>query len=162
MKKNIKKISSAVAGFLLSAFYSGFVFSDELLVDQDLLSKPNIHADVVGAVKKGNVKVLERKGFWVQISAGDVTGWTKISTIKAESASSEFGLTDTGRAASGNIVATSGVRGLDGKELEQAQPDYTEFDKLISQEVTNQQGISFASEVNLKTRKIVYIEDSIL
>jgi len=131
-------------------------YAEELLSDQDLLSEPKAQTTVSAKAKKGQVSILEKQGFWVKVKAGDATGWTKLSNIKAASAGG-LGLPDTGRSSSGNIVSTSGVRGLDGGDLVNAKPDIAELNKLSSFKTSKDQGTSFASSAGLQTRKINYL-----
>ena len=60
-----------------------------------------------------------------------IEGWTKLNNVEI-SKDSNFSLSslNTGREGSGNIVSTSGVRGLDGADITSAQPDLIEFEKL--------------------------------
>ncbi|TSA54204.1 MAG: hypothetical protein D4R44_02055 [Actinobacteria bacterium] len=133
--------------------------AEELLTDQGLLSEPKAQVSVTGHAKKGKITVLEKKGFWIKVKAGNVSGWTKLSNVKADSTSRGLGLGDinTGRSASGNIVATSGVRGLDGGDLKNAQPDFKEFDRLVAQKVTREQAVDFAKQAGLTTKKLSYV-----
>lgn len=135
---------------------SDIACSEELLSDQDLLSEPKAQAAVSAKAKKGQVSILEKQGFWVKVKAGDATGWTKLSNVKA-AASGAIGLPDTGRSSSGNIVSTSGVRGLDGGDLINAKPDLAELNKLSALKTSKEQGASFASAAGLQTRKVNYL-----
>ena len=130
--------------------------AEELLSDQEVLAEPKASSAPSGKVKKGQVAVLEKKGFWVKIKSGETTGWTKLSNLKADSSGS-LGLPETGRTGGGNIVSTSGVRGLDGGDLVNAKPDPAEFDKFKLQLAGKRQGDEFASSGGLSTRKISYI-----
>ena len=134
--------------------------AEELLSDQNLLSDSNAQGSVVGKAKKGDVTVLEKKGFWVKIKSGDQSGWVKLTNIKLNSSSSSLNLADTGRSADGNIVSTSGARGLDGGDLVNAKPDTAEFAKFQGYKTTKTKATDYASSGGLHTRSIKYIDQS--
>ena len=137
----------------------GNAIAEELLTDQDLYSEAKAQSTVSAKGKKGPVTIIEKQGFWVKVKSGDSSGWTKLSNIKASS-SGGIGLPDTGRSSSGNIVSTSGVRGLDGGDLINAKPDFAEFSKLASLKLGKEQGAAFAKDGGLETRKINYVAQS--
>lgn len=151
-----KELPKLMLGLAMLFAISSSAFSEELLSDQDLLSEPKAQAAVSAKAKKGQVSIVEKQGFWVKIKAGDATGWTKFSNVKATS-SGGLGMPDTGRSSSGNIVSTSGVRGLDGGDLVNAKPDLAELNKLTALKTSKEQGASFASAAGLQTRKINYL-----
>lgn len=134
-------------------------FAETVLSDQELLAEPSPKAASAGQVKKGQeVNVLAKKGFWVQIEAGEVVGWTKLNNVKAASSSVGLASLETGRQATGNIVSTSGVRGLDGGDLEKAQPDAKEFAKLSGFMENKDSATAFAKAGKLQTRKLSYVQ----
>jgi hypothetical protein len=156
-QKNILKVLISLS-FALSISHGAL--ADELLADQDLFSEPKAQSNVSAKAKKGQVSVVEKQGFWVKIKAGDALGWTKLSNIKAASTGG-IGLPETGRGANGNIVSTSGVRGLDGGDLINAKPDIAELGKLVSLKITKEQGETFASSAGLESRKVSYTSQSV-
>ena len=153
MNKLLLKIVCCLGAALL---ISGSALAEELLTDQDLFAEPKVQSAISAKAKKGSVSILEKQGFWVKIKSGEATGWTKLSNVKASTA----GILDlgyTGRGSSGNIVSTSGVRGLDGGDLINAKPDFTEFGKFASSKTTKDQSLSFAKSGGLETRKVDFI-----
>ena len=140
------------------AILSTSIFAEELLSDQDLYADPNPQSAVTGKAKKGKVDLVGKKGFWVQIKAGGTVGWTKLSNVQVETSSGGLSTLSTGRQGGGNIVSTSGVRGLDGGDLEKAQPDLREFEKLTSLKESKDKGDEFAKAGGLSTRKIGYVQ----
>ena len=97
-------------------------------VRQDPSAASQKIADV--AAKK-SVKVLEKKGFWVKIETEGKSGWVKLSDIELPSISNNIDPLSTGRAASGNIVNTAGVRGLSPEELKGAKPNTAALEVAI-------------------------------
>lgn len=151
-------LSCALMGGLV---ISTNTFAETLLSDQDLLAEPSPKAAAAGQGKKGQeVSVLAKKGFWVQVKAGEVVGWTKLNNVKAESSSVGLASLETARQASGNIVSTSGVRGLDGGDLEKAQPNPEEFAKLVAFMESKDSAAAFAKAGKLQTRTLDYVQTS--
>ncbi|MCK9464956.1 MAG: hypothetical protein M0Q29_03620 [Thiopseudomonas sp.] len=149
-------LSCALMGGLV---ISTDTFAETLLSDQYLLAEPSPKAAAAGQGKKGQeVSVLAKKGFWVQVKAGEVVGWTKLNNVKAESSSVGLASLETGRQASGNIVSTSGVRGLDGGDLEKAQPNPKEFAKLAAFMENKDSATAFAKAGKLQTRTLDYVQ----
>lgn len=71
----------AVAACLFAAAPSS---AAELYDDQDLLAEPRVGAPVAGKGSRGEVKVVERRGYWVELKSGDVTGWTQLDHVKMD------------------------------------------------------------------------------
>jgi len=56
----------------------------ELYKEQTLLAEPGIEAKPVGKAAMGEVQVLERRGYWVQLKAGEITGWIQLKHVKMD------------------------------------------------------------------------------
>jgi hypothetical protein len=153
LSRSIKSI------FLVSALLiAEQSLAEQLLKDQDLHAEPNVKSSISGKAKKGDVTVLGKKGFWLKIKAGDVEGWTKISNVKVEKSLAGIGDLTTGREGSNNIVSTSGTRGLDGADLEKADPDLEEFSIFSNLKVSSEDGAQFAAAGKLMARKVDYVQ----
>jgi hypothetical protein len=121
--------------FFIFLFFSllnpGYVFSQTIKVETPLFDMPDGKPSK-NILKEGvEVKVLNRKGFWVQIeSTNGFKGWVKVGVIKFSDSKIGSVSIDTGRATTGNIVATSASRGLSVAELEKAKPNYQDIDLI--------------------------------
>lgn len=132
--------------------------ADSLKSDQELKELPNMKSKVVGKVSKGEIEVIDKKGFWIKVKKDSVEGWTKLNNVEIEKDSNlSLSSLNTGREGSGNIVSTSGVRGLDGEDITNAQPDMNEFEKLKKLTVTKSAGETFSQNSKLITKKIKFI-----
>lgn len=133
--------------------------SDTLKTNQNIFKEPNMKAPIVGEVQKGEVKILEKKGFWIKIKAASIEGWTKMSNVEIQS-SKNLDLTsiDSGRSGKNNVVSTSGVRGLDGAELADANPDLKEFEQMKKLSIASVEGEKFSKSSELITRQVKYFE----
>lgn len=133
--------------------------AQSMLSTQELKSEPAANAATAAKVSKGTkVDILQRKGFWVEVKAGNQQGWTRLNNVKTEAGTSGLASLETGRMASGNIVSSTGVRGLDAVELENAQPDQRELAKLEALAVNKREADKFAKDGKLKSRKLAYVQ----
>ena len=53
--------------------------ADSLKSDQELKELPNMKSKVVGKVSKGEIEVIDKKGFWIKVKKDSVEGWTKLN-----------------------------------------------------------------------------------
>ncbi len=92
----------------------------------NLYEKPFVDARVVGKLTAGlAVEVQKREGGWYQVRAAGKSGWVKMLSVRrtaaaAVASSGSLSRVATGRAGSGQIVATTGVRGLGEEQLREA------------------------------------------
>ncbi|RLL55900.1 hypothetical protein D8Y20_00170 [Mariprofundus sp. EBB-1] len=56
----------------------------ELYAEQVLLEEPSKKSVSVGIGAKGVVSVIERRGYWVKLKAGNVVGWTELGHVKMD------------------------------------------------------------------------------
>ena len=91
-----------------------------------LYEKPFADAKVLGKFAAGQaVDVQKREGAWYQVKAAGKLGWMRMLSVRRTApaaAASAGSLTQvaTGRAGTGQIVATTGVRGLGEETLKEA------------------------------------------
>ena len=119
-------------------------------------------AAVATASKNSRVEVLERKGFWMKIKLGAVSGWVKMTGVATDAPAGQgsgslSGLA-SGRSGSGNIVSASGTRGLSEAELRAARPDAEAVRQVRTLAVTSDDSAQFASEGRLQARKLDYVK----
>ncbi len=141
--------------------------SGTLLKESELKDKPFIDAKTVTRLPKQTaVTILERNGGWFRIQAAKKSGWVRMLNVKvtagAQNLSSGTDLRQaatlaTGRAGTGNVVSTSGLRGLSEEELRTAKPDYAQFDKLNSFGVDKNSASTYAKQNGLTSRPVPYL-----
>lgn len=136
----------------------------------EVMSAPFKDAQAVASLKEGDtLEILKRKGGWLQVSAKGKTGWVRMLFVRrgasgekasaVKEASGVLGLA-TGRAGSGNVVAATGVRGLDEEELKEAEFNEKEFQTLKSYRTTPKDAQAFANQTGLKAQKVPFIQPS--
>ena len=129
--------------------------------DDQLKEAPLPGAAVKSSVKSGaKGESLERKGFWVRVQLPSGNGWVKLSSVRigAQKPSGQVAL-NSGRSATGNIVNTSGTRGLSPETLAEAQPNPKEFERLKSQSVPAEEVQHFRTAGGLVSRRVSYVQN---
>ncbi len=132
--------------------------------DTEVKAEPNVSASSVAQAKsQSTAEILERNGFWVKVKIGSTQGWAKLSQVEIKTKTSGTdGLSAlaglaSGRAGSGNIVNTSGTRGLDADQIKTSKPDFSALKVLSDKQVTNEAATKFASTAGLQSRNIAYL-----
>ncbi|MDH5427575.1 MAG: SH3 domain-containing protein [Nitrospirota bacterium] len=133
-----------------------------------VMSEPFKDARGVISLQEGEtLDILKRKGGWLQVSAKGKTGWVRMLYIRrgtsgekasaVKEASGVLGLA-TGRTGSGNVVAATGIRGLDEEELKEAEFNEKEIQKLKTYLTSKKDAQNFADQEGLKTQAVPFIQ----
>ena len=128
-----------------------------------LVAEPFADAKQVGTLAKGDaVSILNKKGGWVQVKAGSAQGWVRMLSVRRGtagkgSAAKDVAALSTGRAGTGQIVSTTGVRGLSEEELKTAKYDEKELMKAESFGVAKADATKFAQKGKLLARAFNYL-----
>ncbi|MFN0040002.1 MAG: hypothetical protein ACKVP2_10870 [Burkholderiales bacterium] len=129
-----------------------------VLKADSLLAEPFADAKKVGSLAKGvSVEILNKKGGWLQVKAAAAQGWVRMLSIRRGEAGKASGATElggvaalsTGRAGTGQIVSTTGVRGLSEEDLKSAKFDAQALQKAESFGVSRAEAEAFAKAGNL-------------
>jgi hypothetical protein len=136
--------------------------------DAELYAKPSYQAEQIRTLERNTkLSVLERKGGWYLIETDNDTqqGWIRMLSIRLGTGTKKKG--DSGISAlsqfartgqSGQVVAT-GVRGLSEENIREAKPDITELKKMQGFQTTPNKARTFASQSDLKSRDIAFLEE---
>lgn len=101
-----------------------------------LKAQPFRDAKNVSTLAAGDrVEILKRQGGWFQVKSARGSGWVRMlsvrrgEAVKASGASEAVGLLGlaSGRAGTGKVVATTGIRGLNEEQLKAAQYSVSEL-----------------------------------
>lgn len=133
-----------------------------------VMSEPFKDAREVLSLKEGDtVEILRRKGGWFEVSRKGKTGWVRMLYVRrggaaekvsaATEASGVLGLA-TGRAGSGNVVAATGVRGLNEEELKEAEFNEHELQTLKTYRTSKKQAHEFANQAGLQVQKVPFMQ----
>lgn len=139
--------------------------SGTALKDDTLRVEPYADAKAAGTLKRNDkLDILEKKGAWLKVKAGSKSGWVRLLSVKRGAAAQGnetagvLGLA-SGRAGTGQVVSTTGVRGLSAEELKAAKFNEEEVRKLESDSVSAAQARQFADAGGLKARKVGYLPE---
>lgn len=102
--------------------------------DSQILAQPKANGSVVQSLKAGDSLSLgSRQGVWYSVDAPAV-GWIKMTevSVQSEGAGSSLAGLASGRSGSGNTVASSGARGLDGAAITTGEPDFEAVEELAT------------------------------
>jgi hypothetical protein len=145
-------------GLLVQAVFSIAAETGSALKNDNIRFEPYTDAKVVGSFSRGEpLQILNKKGAWLQVKAKKGTGWVRLLSVKRGVASGSGNAVSgalavaSGRAGTGQVVSTTGIRGLSEAELKAAKFNETEIKAMESYTVTPAQGQKFASAGSLKT-----------
>lgn len=153
---------------LLSAGNALAQESGTAVKQDDLKAEPFKDAKTVGMVKKGEVvTILKKQGGWMEIKAGPATGWVRVLSVRkgaggAGAASEIAGVAGvaTGRAGTGQVVSTTGVRGLDDQDLKSAKFSEAEIKKAEAAAISAEEAKKFAAQAQLTERQVAWLPAS--
>lgn len=156
MKKNIHWLGCIGLTALL---YSGLSLAEtgSALKNDSIRFEPYADSKVVGSFTRGeSLDILKKQGAWLQVKTKKSTGWVRLLSVKRGAASGSGNQLSgalavaNGRAGTGQVVSTTGVRGLSEEELKAAKFNETEIKAMEANTVSAAQGQQFASTGGLK------------
>lgn len=128
------------------------------LKSDSLRYEPFADAKVVGSFSRGeSLDILKKQGAWLQVKTKKNTGWVRLLSVKRGAASSSGNQLSgvlaaaNGRAGTGQVVSTTGVRGLSNEELKAAKFNEAEVKAMEGNTVSVAQAKQFAAAGSLKT-----------
>ena len=128
-----KILIGCITGVLLASGMSlaAEIQSGAMNADAKVLKEASAGASVVGQLSKGAaVKIVDRNGGWMKVQAGSTSGWVKSLVVKRDAKSGgadDVAAVVSGRGATGQVVSTSGTRGLDADSLKAAKFNQAEI-----------------------------------
>lgn len=127
----------------------------------EIKAEPFRDARAVGSLAAGDaVQILEQQGGWFRVRSAKATGWVRMLSIRRGEARKRTGEAGdvfslaTGRAGTGQVVATTGIRGLGEEDLKAARYSETEIKNIESFTVTRDDARKFAADGALMSRKV--------
>ncbi len=127
------------------------------LKNDSLRTEPFSDAKIAGSFSRGeSLEILKKQGAWLQVKTKKNTGWVRLLSVKRGTSAtgnqaSGVLAAASGRAGTGQVVSTTGVRGLSEQELKAAKFNESEVKTLESYTLSAEQGRQFANAGNLKT-----------
>lgn len=131
----------------------------------ELKDKPAADAKTLKQLAaKSAVTIVDRQGGWLRVTAQGQQGWVRLLHVSTQPAGAGGRTSDleaakriaTGRAGGGNIVATSGIRGLNEEQLRTAAANPAELQRLDGYVATDAQATDYARAHGLAARRVSY------
>ena len=139
--------------------------SGSALKADEIKAEPFRDAKKVGLLASGDkVDILGKDGGWLRVKSSKGNGWvrmlsiSKTGTVKAGSNATGLLALASGRAGTGKVVATTGIRGLNEEELKAAQFNAEQLTLAESYSVSQAQAQQFAAQGKLKARTMEYLQ----
>jgi hypothetical protein len=135
----------------------------------ELKAEPFRDAKTIARLATGDkVEILKKDGGWLQVKSAKGRGWMRMLSIRTgaarkSSAGAEVaGLAGlaSGRAGTGKVVATTGIRGLNEEELKAAKFNEEEVKLAESYLTSRADAQKFAAKGKLAARKMDYLPDT--
>lgn len=158
-----KTISALALSWLLPSSAFG-AEAGTALKPAEIKLEPYHDAKPAGSLAKGDkVEILKRQGGWYQVKSAKSSGWVRMLAIRRGEARKRSIDTDkildlaSGRAGTGKVVATTGIRGLTEEELKKAKYNEAELKKVESFTTSEEELRKFAAAGKLVVRKVDYL-----
>jgi len=157
----MKRLMTFIA--LLALTTTALAETGTALKSDTLKAEPFSDAKAAGSISRGDkLDILEKKGAWLKVKTAKNSGWVRLLSVKrgalgkSNDAEGVLGLA-SGRAGTGQVVSTTGVRGLSEEDLKAAKFNEDEMKKLESNGISAGEAQQFASTGGLNARKLEYL-----
>lgn len=153
-------------GLLIGACLAAGAWAAEpatALKADDLKAAPFRDAKTVARLAGGDkLDILKQQGGWYQVKSAKGTGWVRMLSVRRGEMRKGGELTGlaglaSGRAGTGKVVATTGIRGLNEEDLKAAKFDEAELKKMEANSVGKDEARKFAAQGQLKAMKLDYL-----
>ncbi len=156
---------AALLGLLLQSAALAAESGTALKADA-IRAEPFGDAKQVATLAKGDtVEILKKDGGWLQVKSAKGKGWVRMLSIRKGDAKKGSGEAEgllalsSGRAGTGKVVATTGIRGLNEEELKAASFNAQELKLDESYAVSKADAQKFAKQGKLVARPFGYLPD---
>ena len=128
--------------------------------NDSLRDKPFVDGKVVTPLKSGqSVDIQRREGAWYLLKVDKLSGWAPMLSVRrtataATASAGSLAQTASGRATTGKVVATTGVRGLGEENLKEAAFSETAIAAAEKYRVSGKEAAQFARAGGLKPRQV--------
>jgi len=161
MKAIVVAVLLALAAASAAAQDSGYAIRQT-----EVKKEPYTDADSVGTLaENARLKVLKREGGWMQVESGETSGWVRMLSVRVTGdvpqSHRDWGfrsLFNIARTGSSGQTVTTGVRGLDKGQIENAKPNPAELLKLAAFAASKSDAERFAAgNPALKQQNVDYL-----
>ena len=151
---------------LVALLFPAFALAEPATIVRavDLKQDPASDAATVAPLAEGAaVEALERKGGWTRVRAAPGEGWVRMLALRyaaaGEAKQGDLGIEqaiNVARTGTSGTQVTTGVRGLDAKQLANAQPNAAELKRMDGYGVAKPAAASFAAAGRLEAMPVAY------
>lgn len=127
-------------------------------------AEPFSDAKTIATLAVGDkVSIIKKDGGWLNVKSSKGNGWVRMLSIRRGEAKQGKGVAESfmglasGRAGTGKVVATTGIRGLNEEELKSAKFDAGELKLNESYATSRSEALDFANQGKLKPRSLDYL-----
>jgi len=159
-----RRIPILLSALLLAIGVALAAEEGSMLKADDLKAEPFHDATTVGSLAAGqHVEILDKQGGWFQVKSSAGSGWVRMLSVRRGEARKGSGDAQgllglaSGRSGTGQVVATTGIRGLSEEDLKAAKYNAEELKKAESFGVTQAEARKFANAGKLVARKVEYL-----
>jgi len=137
--------------------------SGTALKADDIKAEPFRDAITLASVALGDkLEILQRDGGWLQVNSNKGKGWVRMLSVRLGDASKSSASTGvlglaSGRAGTGKVVSTTGIRGLSEEELKSASFNEAEVTLDESYASSKSDAAAFAAQAKLVARPFNYL-----
>ena len=160
----IKRLTLALGMLMLGTQLACAGESGVAVKADSLRAEPFQDAKTVGQLGKGeHADILQNTGGWMQVKTAKSKGWVRMLSIRRDAArttsksGSSLAALASGRAGTGKIVATTGIRGLNEEELKAAKYDEAQVTLAESYASSKSDAQSFARQGKLVAHTVDYL-----
>ncbi|BBJ23309.1 SH3 domain-containing protein [Candidatus Nitrotoga sp. AM1P] len=160
-------MNSIRLGIVLVALLAMPAFAAEtgsVIRSDGIKAEPFRDAKTIATLSVGDkVEIVKKNGGWLQIKSPKGKGWVHMLNIRKGEMRKDSGDISgllgmaSGRAGTGKIVATTGIRGLDEVELQSVKYNETELNLVESYAINRAEAQVFATQGKLVARKFDYL-----
>ena len=150
--------------FLLALSPARAVETGTLIKADTLRAEPFGDAKAVVTLATGvKVDILQKNGGWLQVKSAKGKGWVRMLSVRRGAAAQKPGAATgvlalaSGRAGTGKVVATTGIRGLNEEELKTAAFNEAELKLAESYATKAGDARAFAKLGKLTARPVDYL-----
>ena len=113
--------------------------------------------------ERTQVRIVSRQGGWLKVESAAGSGWVRLLAIRTgatEGAGGDSGLKqlfNVARSGSSGTAVATGVRGLDKEQIQNAQPNAAELEKMARFATSRSDAEQFATGARLAEQAIDYL-----
>lgn len=161
----MKIFKVAVPVFFMLCMQPVFAAETGTALKADAIKKePFSDAQTIATLAAGDkVSILKKNGGWLSVKSAKGNGWVRMLSIRRGDTKKAKGVAESlmglasGRAGTGKVVATTGIRGLDEEDLKTAKFDAGELKLDESFATSRAEAQKFANQGKLKPLSFDYL-----